>query len=242
MVGQARRPLLKEEKEIQSLQDTVTELQEEIDSLKSTQPHLVVDYFSEIRHIAPSQNQPVQLSDKLPAFTPDLEIVSLALLRVANRPENLNKDAPAYNIYAWISYCDSQWNRLFPNLPRVWVILEKENDPFELGGLAPQLPPLKPHDIAFLRIAIGELFLDKTSLNSPMIYGAVTRLSHQWPAWIHSDFLLSERCTGENIHVKVIIGCHGYKSTYYYILKEKGAGNNLAMNGLIPEPIQPPQC
>lgn len=205
--------LRKEEKQREALRHTITELQGRLAVFEGTEPHFVVECFSEVRAL------PQPMTDENGYTTS-----ALALLRVTNEPKSLNKDAHAQNVYAWISYYDSQWNKLFPEVPGVWISLGYDGTIRSIHKLYETIPVLKPQEWQYLGVAIGDVILGKEHMS----YAAFTISSHEWEGWLQPSYLF-KATLNNTVNIRVTIGCHGLKETYYFVLKNCGPNEGLRL-------------
>ena len=195
-------------------------------STDSDQPRFVIDPVSEFRMVV---EDPPSTGNSL---------VSIALLRVTNRPESPNRNAVAEGVYAWVSYCDVQWNEYFPPFRGIWVAPRYTDDPFEIGNLTEDFQSLSPNEFMYLGIAIAEIFHDgDLSSQNPLAYGVVTLSMRQWVGGVNANYALHPLAEDDSIRIKVILGCHGYEITHRYLLQEKTSGSNATKNQLILIPL-----
>lgn len=221
------------EETLKSNQEELVNLRSKFDAIEDARPYLVVECFSSSRHIPADRQPPIPPALKaLGRSGQNGCFVSLALLRVINKPRNYNKDAIARRLSAWIFYCDSQGKEIFPRLPGIWITLDNEARPFEIGSLSQRPPDLKADDFTYLGVAIGEFSERSGGRFSLLTYGPFTTRSHQCLGWVDPDYFLDQHKDRGNIRIQVEISCQGFVSTHSYTLQEQAVESDLSKGGL----------
>jgi hypothetical protein len=221
------------QEEVAAARQQIAELQAKIAAIEDARPYLVVECFSSIRHIRADRQPPIPPAQRvLRRSDRNGCLVSLALLRVINKPRNCNKDAVARRLSAWISYCDSEGKEIFPRLPGMWVSLDNKAYAFEIGGLSQRTPDLEADDFTYLGVAIGEFSQRSGGRFSLLTYGPFTARSHQCLGWVDPDYFLNEHKDRGNIYIRVELSCQGFVSTHSYTLQEQAVEDDLSRGGL----------
>jgi hypothetical protein len=151
---------------------------------------------------------------------------SFALLQITNDPESKNSHAIAKDLRAKLTYYDDNWKAPLLSIDGAWISPNHKSDPEAIGDIyTGHSVILKPLESVHLCVAL------KYTWDDPSECHALNGDSRQWADWRHKEY----RLYGKSINVKVIIGGHGIRETYHYILKNRGAED-----GLLLEPTSPP--
>lgn len=143
---------------------------------------------------------------------------SFVLLRIRNEPVSHSSLAIADNLYAKISYYDEQWRELFPPTQGIWYSSE--------SSTSDHVESLRPQHIAHLYLSI-KMPWEKSG-------------AHFAPDALYLHNIKPDRrehvhqLTNPKTYVKVVLTCHLYQVTYYYMLTNNKDKEDLDCKEILP--------